>query len=271
MSKVSAKEKEKNSLLSGLERAGGLSSFGSLEEQFSKDGLELSPVRERTIASLSPNPKNAFKPLPEDEYKRLMKDIKERGILVPLVALKNGMLLSGHNRLNIARELGLNKVPVMFLETDLSDREEAEFVIKDNLFRRQLTLEEKLENYKKLYPDFEQRLLTETRGRKPTKPTKKAGSREIISGGDYLEEQPNLARDIAQKTGQNIKSVQKVLTKARKELTPPAKVKATKSKKDFKSVIRMEIRDKEREKKQLLAKVSKLEKEIERLQLKLNK
>ena len=72
------------------------------------------------------------------EYENLKKDIQERGIVVPLVINQDKHLLDGYTRLQIARELGISKVPVII--RNFNDRlEEKESVIALNLKRRHLT------------------------------------------------------------------------------------------------------------------------------------
>lgn len=49
----------------------------------------------------------------DDEHGRLLESIREHGILVPLVVTSAGLLLDGHRRLECARELGIENVPVV--------------------------------------------------------------------------------------------------------------------------------------------------------------
>jgi ParB-like chromosome segregation protein Spo0J len=116
-------------------------------------------------ADLRPNPLNGFFKEESTEYfERLTQDIRERGIIVSLIAKRDGMLLAGHNRLKIAVALGLPRVPVQYVENELTGEQEKAFVIKDNLYRRQLTQEDRLNLYKILVVDFEEKITVETRG-----------------------------------------------------------------------------------------------------------
>jgi ParB-like chromosome segregation protein Spo0J len=92
----------------------------------------------------------------------LQEDVRKRGILVPLIAKRDGTLLAGHNRLQIALALKLHLVPVQYVQETLSEEAEREFIIKDNLLRRQLSSEKKMSLYKQLYPDFEETFLSST-------------------------------------------------------------------------------------------------------------
>ena len=108
-------------------------------------GLPLSPVRRLPPSEVKLSEKNsaAFDPLSQPDFERLKADIAERGILVPLILKQDKTLIAGHNRLRAAQDLGLETVPVQYVETTLSPEQENAFVIKDNLLRRQLTAEQK--------------------------------------------------------------------------------------------------------------------------------
>lgn len=120
-----------------------------------RDGIRLSPIRMRSPSELRIDLQHSakFKPLEGEEYDRLKADIKERGILVPLIARKDGTLFAGHNRHRAAIEIGLSTVPVQYIEDTLTPEQEREFVVKDNLFRRQLTATERASLLFELYPD----------------------------------------------------------------------------------------------------------------------
>lgn len=123
-------------------------------------GIKLSPVKQISVDFLKPNPNNNYFAQEGIEYMTsLRRDIKERGIQVPLIAKKDGQLLAGHNRLCAARTLGITQVPVQFVEQALSPTEERDYVIKDNLMRRQLSPAERIQLYRVVYPEFDTRVL----------------------------------------------------------------------------------------------------------------
>lgn len=130
------------------------------------DGVTLSEsIYQVEPQDLKPNPLNGyFKEESPEYFERLSADIKERGIIVSLIAKRDGMLLAGHNRLKIAVTLGLPRVPVQYIENELTAEQEKAFVIKDNLYRRQLTQEDRLQLYKILVADFDEKIMLETRG-----------------------------------------------------------------------------------------------------------
>jgi len=88
--------------------------------------------------------KEFFDDLKGDDYDSLKEDIIENGIKVDLHITKSNTILCGHQRWNIAKELGLDEVPVKIVEIDESDENKVkEYVIKDNLLRRHLVTEQK--------------------------------------------------------------------------------------------------------------------------------
>jgi hypothetical protein len=155
----------------------------------------LSPTVQRVSPKvLIPNPRNAqYFTTNVEDLKRLKDDIAVRGILTPLMAKNNGELLSGHSRLQIALELGLESVPVLYAMRSLTESEEIDFLITDNLLRRHLTGAERIELYKIKYPDFEQTFLSEE-------------TRVTIGRRKSGEERTTIAK-IAGETGQKISTV----------------------------------------------------------------
>lgn len=115
------------------------------EDRAAPEGVNLEAVKMHAVQKLTEHPLNReyFQPLPADEYEKLKEDIRRRGVLVPIIATAAGVILSGHRRAQIARELKRTFVPVQFIAGKLTEDQEREFLIKDNLLRRQLGPEEK--------------------------------------------------------------------------------------------------------------------------------
>jgi hypothetical protein len=177
----------------------------SAPPQAVRHDIRLTPVQQIATLKLRMNPLNAkfFSEESPEYFAKLTKDIKERGILVPLIAKRDGTLLAGHNRLQVADALMLNTVPVQFVEENehwcLSEAQEREFLIKDNLLRRQFSSDEWIEKYRILYPDFDESVMQ--------------ASRTGLN-----------AAQIAEDTGQSKSAVQKQLQKFRRERNDTAKV-----------------------------------------------
>ena len=87
------------------------------------------------IDSIIPNPKNANRHSIE-QIKRLEKLIKYQGFRNPLiVSNRTGFLVVGHGRLEAAKNLGMNKVPVIY--QDFKDEaQEYAYLISDNEIAR---------------------------------------------------------------------------------------------------------------------------------------
>jgi ParB-like chromosome segregation protein Spo0J len=80
-------------------------------------------------------------PLKPDERAALLQDIRQRGVAVAVVVDELNAVLDGHNRLEIASELGLPGVPVKVV-TGLGDDEKRALALDLNLHRRHLSREE---------------------------------------------------------------------------------------------------------------------------------
>ena len=190
-------------------------------------GTRLSDVQHISPTKLKQNPLNSdfFREESADYFDRLQTDIRERGIIVPLLAKKDDTLLAGHNRLRVAIKLGLETVPVQYVLDGLAESVEREFIIKDNLYRRQFSTAEWIHLYKKLYPEFDKQIQQETRGggQKWSKTVNKTEHSVLL--GEASSEQPGTrltAQKIADDTGQKLSAVQKQLTKYRREIETPS-------------------------------------------------
>ncbi|MFY7998229.1 MAG: ParB N-terminal domain-containing protein [Candidatus Kapaibacteriota bacterium] len=198
---------------------GSLLKKSEVNEQNQSTGLKLSEVKEVTLAMLRANPLNStlFQEETSQYFDALSGDIRERGILVPLLAKEDGTLLAGHNRLRVAQMLGLKSVPVQYVEDDLSSEQEQHFVIKDNLLRRHLKPEQRIDLYKRLYPNFDERVLQDVRGGDRKSKTYKNQSGNIQF--DIRDaNMPLSAPIVASHTGQNVETVRKDFQKHRTSL-----------------------------------------------------
>ena len=160
---------------------------------------------------LKPNPKNPYKELDSDTYRRLKSDIETRGIIDPLIVDENLILLTGHNRLRIALELKLNEVPIRKIST-LSEPEKNKLMVLDNLLRRQLSPEEK------------KALILRAYG-KELKEDNRGGDRKskIKSSNELLKSERNLAKKIEKETGIKEGTAKRLLSEIRNETKPKIK------------------------------------------------
>ena len=183
-------------------------------EELEKKGISLLPVQDINPEMLKPNPDNKiFNPLSGQDYERLKNDIRERGIIDPLIIRQDKVLLTGHNRLRIALELKLKTIPVRKVESGLKPKEEKKFLVLDNLLRRQLSPAEKESLILEFYKD---EILEDNRGGDRKSPKK---NDEKIKGEiSPLIQKESLAKKIEREIGIKEDSAKKILAKKRKEL-----------------------------------------------------
>ena len=108
----------------------------------------------RNVADLKPHCRQAelFADLPDHELRQLADDIDKHGLAHPIDILPNNVVVGGHQRLRALRLLHKEKARCRILH-DLADADEHEIVqylIKDNLLRRQLTRLEQARLYREL-------------------------------------------------------------------------------------------------------------------------
>jgi ParB-like chromosome segregation protein Spo0J len=172
------------------------------------------------VGVLTANPLNAdvFKRESEEYFANLTEDIRKRGIVVPLLAKRDGTLLAGHNRLEIAKRLGLKYVPVQYVQEQLSTEAEREFLIKDNLFRRQFSGNEWIEIYRRLVPNYDAIIQRDGRGgdRKSeqgtkgnTKETEKKIKKDSVLFDFETATQDDLVQYLHKETGASVAAIQK--------------------------------------------------------------
>ena len=99
-------------------------------------------MNEVPVAILKPHPKNKeFFPdrLPDNIWRELVRDIRENGVINPLIITPDYTVLAGHLRLEAAQEAGLTHVPVVIRDVNPDSDEAVSLLIRDNLLRRQLS------------------------------------------------------------------------------------------------------------------------------------
>lgn len=174
-------------------------------------GRKISPyIKLVETRLLKSNPINAklFPALTIEEMANLIEDIRANNIHDPLIAKPDYTLISGHNRLEAAKELDLQHVPVRFLEDEITEEEEKRFIVADNLLRRHLGQSEKIELYRLLYPQFDQRIALRKNTTTILTPTE--NNQDNVQNQDL---EPLTAVQIAEDTGQNVETVRKQLSR----------------------------------------------------------
>ncbi len=92
------------------------------------------------VSSIRENPLNAeiFNDVPGEKYAALKDYIKRTGMLKPIIVNGDNVILAGHVRFRICKELGHKTIPVQRVKF-ADPRKETELLIKDNLLSRALT------------------------------------------------------------------------------------------------------------------------------------
>ena len=102
-------------------------------------------LAEWPVDRLTPHEENLLifgEPEESIAYETLLDSVRKNGILEPLVARPDGVLLAGHLRLACAKKAGLGTVPVRVLPAFDDPYDEVVFIVRSNSDRRQLTKRE---------------------------------------------------------------------------------------------------------------------------------
>jgi len=194
-------------------------------------GIELGDVEQRPVAWFRPDPDNAeFEALKERQpgyWQNLRRDIEAAGILTPLVALPDGLLLQGHSRLKVAQDIGLARVPVRLVLSDLTPEEVRRRRRLDNLLRFEVDEDTRLAMLAEVWPAFY------------TKPGEK-GRPQKTDHGDTI----TTAATIAEATGKSVPQVKRdralvtnaaeIAKQAGKATPTPADIKAAREQENAK-------------------------------------
>jgi ParB family chromosome partitioning protein len=111
------------------------------------------------INKITPNPDQPRQLFNKNEITNLANSIKAKGIIEPLVVLvdekKEGyQLLAGHRRLLAATEAGLDKVPIIIINTPNNIVNRLEIALLENIIRSDLNPIEEAEGYSRLEKDL---------------------------------------------------------------------------------------------------------------------
>lgn len=93
------------------------------------------------LEQLVPFANHPFKLYEGERFDEMVESIKNFGVIVPIVVRKKGLkyeILSGHNRVNAAKEAGLTDVPAV-VKDELTEEEATLIVTETNLMQRSFT------------------------------------------------------------------------------------------------------------------------------------
>jgi len=114
-------------------------------------------TRRLPLDDLRPNPRQPRRDIPRSELEELAASIREHGVLQPLVVTPASdgdgyLLIAGGRRLEAARMVGLETVPVVVRVAD--ERQSLEMALVENLQRADLDPLESADGYRQLVEDF---------------------------------------------------------------------------------------------------------------------
>ncbi len=117
----------------------------------------LDAARRLPVGDLRPNPRQPRRDIPRSELEELAASIQEHGVLQPLVVTPASdgtgyLLIAGERRLEAARMIGLETVPVVVRIAD--ERMSLELALVENLQRTDLDPLESADGYRQLVDDF---------------------------------------------------------------------------------------------------------------------
>ena len=117
----------------------------SFEDLFGKSTVkkdEMAGITEIELTNLKPFPNHPFKLYEGKRLEDMIQSIKEMGIILPIIVRPSGPeeyeILSGHNRVNAARIVGLKTAPTVIKE-EVNDDEAMIIVTETNLMQRSFT------------------------------------------------------------------------------------------------------------------------------------
>ena len=116
----------------------------------------VSGIQEVALDKIFPNPRQPRTHFDEDDLAELAASISEHGIIQPLIVSINGdgayTLIAGERRLKASKQAKLEKVPVVI--RDVSDQQQLEWALIENVQRADLSPLEEAEAYHQLSDEF---------------------------------------------------------------------------------------------------------------------
>lgn len=130
--------------------------LGALIPEITEDVSSSDRSLNCTIDNIQVNPHQPRTIFNQDKIEELARSIREKGIIQPLLVKKSEIgyeLIAGERRLRAAKLAGLTQVPIIV--KNVSEEEQIEYSLIENLQREDLNPIEEGEAYKKLMQDFE--------------------------------------------------------------------------------------------------------------------
>ena len=130
--------------------------LGALIPEIKEDSGKADGSLHCTIDDIQVNPHQPRTVFNQEKLEELASSIKEKGIIQPLLVKEveiGYQLIAGERRLRAAKLAGLSQVPIIV--KNVSEEEQIEYSLIENLQREDLNPIEEAESYKKLMQDFE--------------------------------------------------------------------------------------------------------------------
>ncbi len=165
----------------------------------------ISQVKDVPLEKLTPHPKNdqIFKIESESYFTDLMTAMKEKGQIVPILVDKDYKILAGHNRYKVAKHLKWKTIKATVITSPIkSEAEELKLMLSEQLNRRQFGPADRIKVYQMAFPNLEDRALPIRHGK----------------AAEGVESYGVTAREISEKTGVPLTTVNQDLVKFRKDI-----------------------------------------------------
>lgn len=165
----------------------------------------ISQVKDIPLEKLTPHPKNdqIFKIESESYFTDLMSAMKKEGQIVPILVDKNYKILAGHNRYKVAKHLKWKTIKATVITSPIkSEAEELKLMLSEQINRRQFGPADRIKVYQMAFPNLEERALVVRHGAIP----------------EGTESYGVTAREISEKTGVPLTTVNQDLVKFRKDV-----------------------------------------------------
>lgn len=165
-------------------------------------GLRLTEEVYKPLSWFKRNPDNEIwqKEKTLEYWKALEKDIRESGVIRdPLIAMPDGLVISGESRLTISEKLvseGLKqfeRAPVKLVDSPLTPEQRKQIVYLENLSRFEISHETRVAAYIEIWPEY---MLSEETSRAPGRPAQNDPTSRI-------------EKQISQRTGRTAKTLQR--------------------------------------------------------------
>ncbi len=134
----------------------GLDALITSNDEESVPKREESGIRQVALEKIIPNPRQPRLHFNKEELDELTASISQHGIIQPLIVSSNGdgryTLIAGERRLKASRQANLESVPVVIRE--VSDQQQLEWALIENVQRADLSPLEEAEAYHQLTDEF---------------------------------------------------------------------------------------------------------------------